>query len=107
MVELVSALAAPIAAIIVAIVEWRAAKDRKAMKKAQELADQRQKIRDDEMALLLDIMLANMQLSQVTARALSGGKNNGNVEEAEKSAANAVAKFNKFSRDNLNKLTSI
>jgi len=107
MLQYVSALAAPLAAIIVAIIEWRAALDRKHAKDVQEKADKRQQIRDDEMALLLDIMLANMQLSQVTARALSGGTNNGNVEEAETSARNAVEKFNKFSRDNLTKLTSV
>lgn len=105
MLEIVSALAAPIAAVIVAVIEWRATQDRKEAKKAQELAEKRQQIRDEEMALLLDIMYANMQLSQVTARALSGGTNNGNVEEAENSAADAIEKFNKFSRDSLNKLT--
>jgi len=105
MAELFSTLAAPVAAIVVAIIEWRAALDRKAAKEAQQIAEQRQHIRDEEMALLLDIMYANMQLSQITARALTGGKNNGNVETAEKAAATAVEKFNKFSRDNLNKLT--
>lgn len=105
MADMLQTLAAPIAAIVVAIIEWRAALDRKVAKEAQKIADQRQTIRDEEMALLLDIMYANMQLSQITARALTGGKNNGNVETAEKAAATAVEKFNKFSRDNLNKLT--
>lgn len=106
MADMLQTLAAPLAAIIVAIIEWRAALDRKAAKKAQEIADKRQAIRDEEMALLIDIMFANMQLSQITARALSGGSNNGNVATAEKAAATAVEKFNKFSRDNLNKLTN-
>ena len=98
------ALSTPIAAIVVAVIEWRAAKDRKAAKEAQSLAEKRQHLRDEEMGLLLDIMYANMQLCQVTARALSGGHNNGNVEAAENAAKVAVDKFNKFSRDNLAKM---
>lgn len=90
------ALAAPISAIIVAIIEWRAYNDRKAMATAKAEEELRQKQREKESRLSMKMMNATMQLSIVSANALTNGHNNGNVEDARKAAAEAQAEYNTF-----------
>lgn len=96
MIEIITALAAPISAIIVAIIEWRAYQDRKALKKAKAEEALRQQQREEESRLSMKMMSATMQLSIVSANALTGGHNNGNVEKAKEDAAEATKEYNDF-----------
>jgi hypothetical protein len=78
-----------IASIIVAIVEYFAAKDRKAVKRHAE-------IRAEESRLSMKMHDASLQLCIVTANALTGGHNNGNVERARIAAREAQDEYNDF-----------
>ena len=89
-------LAAPISAIIVAVIEWRAYMDRKAMQKAKDEEELRQKQREKESRLSMKMMNATMQLSIVSANALTNGHNNGNVETARRAANEAQAEYTSF-----------
>lgn len=77
------------ALIVVAIIEAIAANERKKDKK---LSEQRSK----EMYLSLKMVSATLQLSVVSANALTGGYNNGNVEQAKKAAQEAEKEYNDF-----------
>lgn len=90
------ALAAPLSAIIVAVIEWRAYQDRKAMKNAKAEEELRQKQREKESRLSMKMMNATMQLSIVSANALTNGHNNGNVEKAREAAAEAQDEYTAF-----------
>lgn len=90
--ELISAAAV----IIAAIIEWRANKDRKLMKEAQAEAEVRAQQREKESRLSMQMMNATLQLSVVTANALTGGKNNGNVETARHAAEDASRAYTQF-----------
>ena len=93
--EIISAAAV----IIVAIIEWRASQDRKLMKQAQEEEKIRAAQREKENRLSMQMLDATMQLSIVTANALTGGHNNGNVEAAKKAAQDASAAYKAFLMD--------
>lgn len=107
MLDIITALAAPLSAVIVAIIEWRAYQDRDIAKKAKEEEARkqqkrqeedrlRQEQREEESRLSMKMMSATMQLSIVLANAVTGGHNNGNVEVAKQEAAEAVAAYNSF-----------
>lgn len=74
-VEIVATAISSLAVIIVAIIETV---NVRAKKKEEKKACQR----EEELRLMLEMMNANCKLSTVTALALTGGKLNGNVEEA-------------------------
>ena len=78
--------------IIVAVIEARAQKDRKT---AEESAKRREKIN----LLSMKMQDANMQLTIVTANAVTGGHNNGNVETAKKAAEEASKDYAAFLRE--------
>ena len=82
--------------IIVAIIEWRASTDRKLMKEAQKEAELRAEQREKESRLSMQMMDATLQLSVVTANALTGGHNNGNVEAARRAAEDASRAYKDF-----------
>lgn len=89
-------IAAAIATVLVALIEYAAAKDRrktKAERKADELRDQE---RTEESRLSMKMMSATLQLSVVTSNALTGGHNNGNVERAKKAAEEAEKEYQAF-----------
>lgn len=90
--EIISA----IAAIVVAVIEWRASQDRKILKNAQAEAELRAQQREKESRLSMQMMDATLQLSVVTANALTGGHNNGNVEAARKAAEDASRAYKQF-----------
>lgn len=90
--EIVSALAA----IIVAVIEWRANNDRKLMKQAQDEEKIRFEQREKENRLSMQMLDATMQLSVVLANALTGGHNNGNVEAAKKAAEETSKVYKQF-----------
>ena len=81
-----------LALIIVALIQRDA-------KKTQKRADARAARRERESRLSMDMMAANMELADVTAIALSGGKLNGNVEAARAQAAKARKDYDDFLRD--------
>ena len=85
-----------IATVIVAIIEAVAAHDRKQNKAEREAEDRRDKERLEESRLSMKMMSATLQLSVVTANALTGGHNNGNVERAKKAAEDAEGQYQAF-----------
>jgi len=85
-----------VAAVIVAIIEAIAAVDRKKTKKSRAEAEKREQRRTEEARLSMKMMSATLQLSVVTANALTGGHNNGNVEAARLSAETAQAEYQAF-----------
>lgn len=96
-------LIAAIGAIVVALIEAlaardrkKAAHDRKEAKAAQERAEKHAEIRAKESRLSMKMMDANIQLSVVNANALLGGHNNGNVERAREAAEIAQAEYRAF-----------
>lgn len=82
--------------IIVAIIELIAAKDRKRTKKFTEDLEKRAALREEESRLSMQMMYATLQLSIVTSNALTGGHNNGNVEQARTNAQKAEADYQQF-----------
>ena len=81
-----------VAAIIVAVVEAVAAKDRK---KAAERAE----IRKQESRLSMDMMFTTSEMCDVLCIALQGGHTNGNVESAREQAKKAREAYTTFLRD--------
>ena len=84
------------AAVIVAIIEAIAAVDRKKTKKSRTEAEKQEALRTEEARLSMKMMSATLQLSVVTANALTGGHNNGNVEAARLAAETAQAEYETF-----------
>lgn len=82
--------------VIVAIIELLAAKDRKRTKKFTEDLEKRAALREEESRLSMQMNYATLQLSIVTANALTGGHNNGNVEQAKMNAQKAEADYQHF-----------
>ena len=85
-----------VAAVIVAIIEAIAAVDRKKTKKSRTEAEKQEALRTEEARLSMKMMSATLQLSVVTANALTGGHNNGNVEAARLAAETAQAEYEAF-----------
>ena len=82
--------------VIVAIIELIASKDRKRTKKLTEDLEKRAALREEESRLSMQMNYATLQLSIVTANALTGGHNNGNVEQAKMNAQKAEADYQHF-----------
>ena len=77
------------AAVVVAIIEAIAAKERRATKADREW-------REKESRLSMQMMHATLQLSIVTSNAVTGGHNNGNVERARTAAEAAEKAYQDF-----------
>ena len=75
--------------IIVAIIEAKAAKERK-------VTEEHAKTREREARLSMKMIDATMQLSEVTANAVMGGHNNGNVEAARHAVTEARQEYQTF-----------
>lgn len=84
------------AAVVVAVIEFIAARDRKAAKQQQERTEAHEKNRAEEIRLSMKIQDATLQLGIVTANALTGGHNNGNVQTADKAARDAQCEYRLF-----------
>ena len=85
-----------VASIIIAIIEVRAANDRKAMKNKEECAEKRADIRAEESRLAMRTQEATLQLGIATANALTDDHNNGDVERAKVAAEEAQDEYNEF-----------
>lgn len=86
------------ATVVVAIVEGIAARERKKQKIDRTKANERAERRETESRLSMQMADATLQLSIVTANALTGGKNNGNVERARLAAEQAQKDYEEFLR---------
>lgn len=82
--------------IIIAIIENRAAKDRKAAAERDARAEERAKLREKESRLSMKMLDATLQLSIVSANALTNHQNNGNVERARAAAQAAQIEYHDF-----------
>lgn len=84
------------ATVVIAVIEAVAAKERKTAKKDKEKQELRAAQRAEESRLSMQMSNATLQLSIVTANALTGGHNNGNVERAKQAAAAAQEEYDAF-----------
>lgn len=76
------------------ICAWIGAKSEKRRKKDE----RRAQLRQNESRLSLRMMDATLQLSVVSANALTGGHNNGNVEAAREAAQKVAEEYQEFMR---------
>ena len=91
MTEIICTVINALGALLVAIVGYKVTKARK----EEELRKERIK---EETLLSLEINEATMDLSLACCNALTGGHNNGNVEEAKEKAIKAKEKYQLFER---------
>jgi len=89
---IITAIISAISAILVAYIGNHA-------KVVEARNEKREKRREKESLLSMAMMDAAIQLSVVSANALTNGKNNGNVEEARKAAQKARADYEAFLRE--------
>lgn len=75
--------------IVVALIESKASKERKA-------TEEHAKTREREARLSMKMIDATMLLSEVTANAVMGGHNNGNVETARAAVTEARSEYQAF-----------
>lgn len=92
MTEIVCAAITAVATIIVAFVGAN-------IRRSNARMEERAKLRQRESMLSLKMMDATLQLSIVTANALTGGHNNGNVKRARDAADAAAKEFEDFMRE--------
>lgn len=92
MTEIICSVIAAAAAIICAFLARK-----NALHDAKE--EKRQALRRKESLLSMEMMDATMQLCVVTANALTGGHNNGNVERAREAEKAAAEKYRQFMRE--------
>lgn len=82
--------------VVVTVIEVRASRDRKEAKKREEALRRHEQQRAEETRLAMALNSATLQLCIVTANALTGGHNNGNVERAKEAARKAEADYDAF-----------
>lgn len=82
--------------VLVAVIELIAANERKQNKKDNERLKRHEQQRAKESKLQMEMNSATLQLCVVTANALTGGHNNGNVERARQAAKDAEDAYNAF-----------
>ena len=91
MVNIVCAVIAGVCTVLCAIIGAVANKN-------QKKSERRAQLRQKEPLLSLRMMDATLQLSTVTANALTGGHNNGNVEQAREAAQAVSEEYQEFMR---------
>ena len=90
--EVLVALIAGLASIVVALIEFRAKRDR-------DRNETRAARREQESRLSMDLMLATSEMTDVLCIALQGGQINGNVEKAREEGRNAREAYRSFLRE--------
>lgn len=88
-----------IVAVIVAIIEAVAQKERKQTKDQLEHMQRNSALRAKESRLSMELMAANAEVNDVLCVALQHGELNGNVEAAQKRCRKALEDYNSFLRD--------
>ena len=91
MTEVICTIITAISLIVVAMIGEN-------VKKANDKADHRGELRREESLLSLRMMDATLQLSVVSANALTNGHNNGNVETSRKAAEQVSRDYADFMR---------
>lgn len=89
MIEIVCAGITTVGGIVVAVITG-------IFLKSNKKAEARAQLRQEESYLSMRMADATLQLSVACCNALCGGHNNGNVERAQKAAAQAKADYEKF-----------
>lgn len=89
--EIICVIITSLTAITTAIIGRKSIKNQEQQKKREER-------RREESLLNLDMTVAAMDLTEVCANALTGGHNNGNVEEARKKVLSCREKYKEFQR---------
>lgn len=84
------------AAIIVAIIEALALRDRANVKRANARTEERAKICAEESRLSMQLSYANLELGLATALAVEQHKLNGEMRRAKESAEKAQEEYQKF-----------
>lgn len=92
MATVITAIISAVSAIIVAYIGAHS-------KKMAKDAEIREKRREKESLLAMTMMDATLQLSIVSANALTNGHNNGNVEDARRAAQQAQREYEAFLRE--------
>ena len=85
--------------VVVALIEAQAAKDRKKTKEETKRHKQHEDERAQELRLSMRLIHATLQLGVVSANALTGGHNNGNVERARLAAEKAEEEYDNFLKE--------
>lgn len=91
MVNIICAVIAGVCTVLCAIIGAIANKN-------QKKSERRAQLRQKESLLSLRMMDATLQLSVVTSNALTGGHNNGNVEQAREAAQKVSEEYQEFMR---------
>ena len=84
------------AAVIVAIIEAIAARERKRAKNAEARVDRRAQRRAEESRLSMRMMDASLELGVATALAVEQHRTNGELAAAKRAAAEAQADYKRF-----------
>lgn len=92
MTEIICTCITALAGIVVAILSVH-------IKRSEDRAEARAKLRQRESLLSLRMMDATMQLSVVCSNALTNHENNGNVEKAREAAEEAAEEYADFMRE--------
>lgn len=92
MITIITGVISAISAILVAYIGAHA-------KRVEDKNEKRESRREKESLLSMAMMDATLQLSIVSANALTNGHNNGNVEEAKKAAQKAKDDYERFLRE--------
>lgn len=95
-IEILAIVFPVIGTIIVAIIEKNAAKEREVYKAKIEKDEARAVVREKESRLSMKMSDAILQLSIVTANAVTGGHNNGNIEKAKEAVQVAQNEYALF-----------
>lgn len=99
MLDVILAIISAASAIIVAAIGKHAVTVNKRTEKLEKEREEREKRREKEMRLSMDMMYATLQLSIVSANALTNGHNNGNIAVAYDAANKAKDKYDEFLKD--------
>lgn len=93
---LIMGLFSPVALILIALIEARAARDRKKDTAYKSRTERREKQRAEESRLGMKMMDASLELAVATALAVECGKMNGEMHSAKDSAAQAREEYKTF-----------
>lgn len=97
--EIISIVLSSLTMIAVAVINAEATKDRKQKELREKKEDELASRKERESRLSMQMMYATLQLSVVTANAVLGGHNNGNVERAKQAAEAADEAYLNFLQD--------
>lgn len=98
MVEIICSVVTALSAIVVAIIGTRFKINSERYKQFVEKSDRRAEKRQEEAMLILKMLEINLKQGIVCSNALTGGHNNGNVEEAREAAERVLEEYSEYVR---------